>query len=123
MASFTHKAARLAFSKALDVMLDRVYKDREKGLTDALNVIEKFAPDTFSKETYAMFRKFLTDPNEKWNQYLNKLIDELDPNVLKMTLLNLVFEAMINGTKTIRANREKYGCNIPWLILMDPTSA
>ena len=35
MASFTHKAARLAFSKALDVLLDRVYKDREKGLTEA----------------------------------------------------------------------------------------
>ena len=123
MASFTHKAARLAFSKAVDVLLSWVFKDREKGLNDALNVIEKFAGDTFQPKTYDLFRKILTDPNEKWNQYLNRLIDELDPNVLKTTLVNFVFEAMINGTKTIRANREKYQCNIPWLILMDPTSA
>lgn len=123
MASFTHKAARLAFSKAVDVLLSRVYKDREKGFTEALNVVEKFAGDTFTPQTYDLFRRILTDPNEKWNQYLNRLIDELDPNVLKTTLVNLVFEAMINGTKTIRANREKYQCNIPWLILLDPTSA
>ncbi len=27
------------------------------------------------------------------------------------------------GTKTVRANREKYNCNIPFTILFDPTSA
>ena len=40
-----------------------------------------------------------------------------------MMLLNLGYEAFFRGTKTIRANREKYGCNIPWLILFDPTDA
>ena len=38
-------------------------------------------------------------------------------------VLNLGFEAFLNGTKTIRKMREKYDCNVPWLILMDPTSA
>ena len=33
------------------------------------------------------------------------------------------YEAAFRGTKIIRENREKYGCNIPWLILFDPTSA
>ena len=43
--------------------------------------------------------------------------------MLKTIALNLGFEAFVYGTKTIRKNREKYGCNVPWLILMDPTSA
>ena len=123
MADFTHKMARLAFSKAIDVMLHRIYKDREKGMLQLVDIVEKYVGNMFSEESYARVRAMMTDPNEKWNQYLNRLIDELDPHVLKMTLLNLGFEAMFHGTKTIRANREKYDCNIPWLILMDPTSA
>lgn len=33
------------------------------------------------------------------------------------------FQAAFYGTKTIRKMREVHDCNIPWLILMDPTSA
>ena len=33
------------------------------------------------------------------------------------------YEAFLRGTKATRKNREKYDCNIPWLILLDPTSA
>ena len=50
-------------------------------------------------------------------------MDELDPNVIKTTILNFGFEAMLHGTKTIRKMRTVHNCNIPWLILMDPTSA
>ena len=37
--------------------------------------------------------------------------------------MNLGFEAFYNGTKTIREMRKIHNCNIPWIILMDPTSA
>ena len=123
MADFSHKMARIAFSKAIDVMLNRIYRDRQKGMLQLVDVVEKYVGNMFSEESYARIRSMMTDPNEKWNQYVCRLIDELDPNVLKMTLLNLEFEAMFHGTKTIRQNREKFDCNIPWLILMDPTSA
>ena len=33
------------------------------------------------------------------------------------------FEAGLTGFKKVKENREKYGCNVPWVILMDPTSA
>lgn len=55
--------------------------------------------------------------------YLNRLLEEVDPNVLRMAGLNLGFEAAFCGSKVIRKKRRKHQCNIPWLILMDPTSA
>lgn len=59
-----------------------------------------------------------------WQLHLvNHFLDGLHPNVAKTTVLNLGFEAFLKGTKTIRKNREIHGCNIPWLILFDPTSA
>ncbi|MEI3266824.1 MAG: hypothetical protein V8R85_06820 [Frisingicoccus sp.] len=41
----------------------------------------------------------------------------------KTAIMNLGFEAFIRVMKMIRKNREIYNCNIPWLILFDPTSA
>ena len=66
---------------------------------------------------------FLQDPDSKWMRYLNRALDEIEPHVLKQTALNLGFEAAFHGTKMIRSMREVHQCNIPWLILMDPTSA
>ena len=68
-------------------------------------------------------RTMLQNPDNKWVQYVNRGLDELDPQVIKMTALNLGFQAAFVGTKQIRMNREKYNCNIPWTMLMDPTSA
>ena len=35
----------------------------------------------------------------------------------------MVYQAMFKGTNKVRKSREKYNCNVPWLILFDPTSA
>ena len=72
---------------------------------------------------YDSARKMICDKDCTLNKYMHRLINEIDPHVLKTIALNLGFEAFVYGTKTIRKNREKYGCNVPWLILMDPTSA
>ena len=61
--------------------------------------------------------------DSKWMRYVNRLLDETDPHVAKMTALNLGYQAAFVGTKAIRKMREVHNCNIPWLILMDPTSA
>lgn len=42
---------------------------------------------------------------------------------MKMTALNLGFEAFFYGTKRINQMRKIHNCNIPWLLLVDPTSA
>ncbi len=119
----THSAARLAFSAAIDLVLKGVQKDREKGINRILDLTERFAGDVFTKEQIEAVRQYLSDPTNKWTQYLHRLLEEVDPHVLKMSALNMGFEAFFYGTKTIRKNREIYHCNIPWLILFDPTSA
>ena len=79
--------------------------------------------NNFADETYVNVRKTINDPDSKWMAYVNKLLDELHPNVIKMTALNLGYEAAFCGTKKIRKMREVHQCNIPWVILIDPTSA
>ena len=125
MAGLKFQAQRAAFSVAADAVLKYVNKndDRTKALLKVVDLTESFAKDRFKPESYEAARKMIQDPENKWMQYLNRLFDEVSPNVLKTTALNLGFDAMLYGTKVMHEAREKYQCNVPWLILMDPTSA
>ena len=42
---------------------------------------------------------------------------------MKTLLINFFINANLEGWKKLDESREKYGCNIPWAILLDPTSA
>ena len=114
----SHSAARLTYSAAIDSALKYIGKDREKNLIKLVDLTEKFMGGNFSQNTYDAIRKIICGKDSKWMRYTNKLLDELSPNVVKMTALNLGYEAAFNGTKTIRKMRELHKCNIPWLILM-----
>lgn len=121
--SLSHKMERKAAEVIIDNFIKNYKKDNEKALLSLVDYVEKFYGDSYPKETYDSFRTKLKNPEYKWRKFLDKLVDEIDPHVLKTILLNLVYESFFRGTKTIRANRVKYNCNIPWLILFDPTSA
>ena len=83
----------------------------------------QFWGDGLPEESYDKARAALSDPDNKWVRYIDRVLDETDPHVARVTALNLGFEAFLRGTRSIRKNRELYQCNIPWLILFDPTSA
>ena len=119
----SHKAQRAAASVIIDKVLAMVDKDREKGFLELVDWAEQFWGNGFSKEDYDKVRAAIKDPDNRWIKFINRVLDETDPHVAKMAALNLGFEAFFRGTKTIRKNREIYHCNIPWLILFDPTSA
>ncbi len=124
MGSLTHKAARTAAGIGIDQALKKVTRgDREAELLKLIDLAEKYTSGTNLSIDFTSYRNMLRDNGSALSQYLNRALEEIDPNVLKTTLLNFGFEAMLNGTMTIRKMREVHQCNIPWLILIDPTSA
>lgn len=124
LAELSHKTQRAAASVIIDHVLSNAKKDREKAFLDIVDFAEKFWGDGMPKENYDKVREAIRHPEgNKWIRFINRVLDETDPHVAKMAALNLGFEAFFRGTKEIRKNRKKYDCNIPWLILFDPTSA
>ena len=121
--SLTHKMQRAALGKTVDLVLSHAEKDPAKTVGQIVDLSKQFYGNSFSEETYTHAKQTLTDPNSKWSKLINCMLNQLDPNVARTTALNLGYEAFFRGTKTIRENRVKYQCNIPWLILFDPTSA
>ncbi|MGI6107225.1 MAG: radical SAM protein [Lachnospiraceae bacterium] len=120
-----HSAERAAVGAMLDGLLNHLNKvdDRIPTYLKIVDLAQKFIGNDENKAKFESVRKKISDPNYRWTKFLDRVIQETNPHVAKMTLLNLGYEAFLRGTKMIRANREKYGCNIPWLILFDPTDA
>lgn len=118
-----HTVGRKAFEVAFDAVYKYVNKDREKNMLKLLNLAHKATGNSFPEFFWDNATKMLSDPEAKWTKVIYNAFANLNPNVVKMHVLNLAYEAGLTGFKEVLANREKYNCNIPWIILMDPTSA
>lgn len=122
--SLAHITERKAFGMALSSLID---KGRKGNFSDeALSLIdriEKILGNSWESSSYEMLRDIAKSPDSKWARYANRIVREVDPNILKTFLLNAAYEGGFRGFKTSEAMKEKYGCNIPWIILMDPTTA
>jgi len=107
---------KAAFSTAVNY----ISGDPEKNLPKLLGLMESLGWD---EEQTAMFRKVLDDKDNVWHKYVMGLWDDIDNDVLKVIFQNFGLNATLFGGEKQRKLEQKYGCNIPWAILLDPTSA
>ena len=124
-ADFKDNTMRAVVSKTIDGVLKYVNKhdDRTEALLKLTDLSEKLMGDKFEKKVFDGARNLIHNPDAKWMKYTNKVLDEIDPHVAKMHALNLGYQAGFYGySKTCEFEKE-HGYRIPWIILMDPTSA
>ena len=106
----------------LDRAIDMAYKDPDKNLMKIMDWADKFAGDDFVGARRAI-RKELEDKNSPYQKYITHIINDINPDVAKTLLGNFFLNACLAGWKREDELRNKLDCNIPWAILMDPTSA
>ena len=70
-----------------------------------------------------VFRRVIEDKDNNWYKLILSLWDDIDPGVRKTVFMNFILNANMKGGPLQEENRKKYDCNVPWAILMDPTSA
>ena len=104
----------------LSTAMDYISGDPEKNLPKLLSLIESLGWD---KNQTELFHKVLDNPEGNWYQFIMSLWRDIDNDVLKTAFRNFALNATLFGGKEQEQNAEKYGCNIPWAILLDPTSA
>ena len=114
------KASAYAF--AVKQAINYARRDPDKNLIKVLNLVEKADVKKANQVTYNNLRKSLKDPNNNWTRFIKNILFNTDPKVLDKfvpVLLNIALNSFAVRTENI----EKYKCNIPWAILMDPTAA
>lgn len=107
-------------SAALSAAMNYISGDPRKNLPKLLDIVENMG---WRKNQVELLHRIVNDPENVWYKYLISLWYDVDNDILKTIFTNLGLNAMLFGFEEQQENVEKYGCNIPVAILLDPTSA
>lgn len=107
-------------AKQVLTYLDR---DPEKNLPKLLDWIEEHDKNGNILNQIHSIREALSDPENNWNRLVKSLWTDIDDGVRQRLFENFVINENMIGTTRQLESQKRYDCNVPWAILMDPTSA
>ena len=117
--SFSDSLKRLSLSAAY-TYLD---KDPDNNIPKLLSWVDKLDTNNQWKSQRVAFHNVIDHPDNNWYRLIRSFWTDCDDGVRKTIFENFFLNANIKGCAIADKVREKEGCNIPWAILLDPTSA
>lgn len=121
MASRTLKQHLQAFG--VNRALDYIKEDPETSLPKLIDWFDKIDKNDVMLGQRKAVREVIEDKDNNWHRYMMSLWDDIDTEVRQTFLKNFVVNASLIATQQLNESRAKHDCNVPWAILMDPTSA
>lgn len=106
----------------IEQAINYLSKDPEKNLPRLMEWTDRFAGDSFTRQR-AVIRAAVNEPDNCYHQLIVHILKDIDTEVLKTTFINFFLNANLVGWSKQEEYRSKYHCNVPWAILLDPTSA
>lgn len=108
----------------INTALGYINNDPQKNLPRLMSFINTVMKgDTSFPGPRAAFTKVVNDPDNNMNLLLQNIFDDIDLDIIKTAFTNFIVNANIIGWEKQQDVRKEYGCNVPWTILLDPTSA
>lgn len=108
---------------ALRNLYDYFDKDPVKNIPKLLDKIDGFLPAGVTSAQRELIKNIASDPKNNWYRLVMSLWDDIEDGVRRTAFENFVINAVLKWNSTHNALMKQYGCNIPWAILFDPTSA
>jgi len=116
--SFSNTLKKVGMEQAVNYL----YRDPEANLRKLMDWADKFSGGEFLPQRTAI-REAIENPANPYHAFIRHIIAEIDPRVMKTLVANFFINANLIGWPKQEEARRKYGCNIPWAVLLDPTSA
>ena len=113
------RAQIFAIRKALEYM----DQDPAANIPKLVDWMDAFDVRGTLKKEIETVRGIVCDPDSNWYKLILSLWQDIDPGVRNTLFENFIINASLLGYQKQCENKEKYNCNVPWAILMDPTSA
>lgn len=110
-------------SYGLKKAIDYLDKDPDTNIPKIVDWIDKFDMGGQIKPQLQAVREAIEEPDNNWYQLIRSLWTDIDDGVRKTLFENFVVNAAIIGQQRQHKAQEANGCNVPFAILMDPTSA
>jgi len=113
-----------AIIKATEVALSYLDKDPETNIPKLMEWWKRIDRSETSASKQKLIQEIVDNPEgNNWYQLVMSLWDDVDTEVRKTLFKNFVINAFLVWQRVKQESIEEHDCNIPWAILMDPTSA
>ena len=119
MSSIKGKVQMSMIKQALKYM----EKDPDKNLPKLIDWADKIDKTGEFEKYRKYFRRWIENKDGNWYKFMKSLWTDIDDSVRMNFFESFMINACYTGISRQRENRIKYNCNIPWAILMDPTTA
>jgi len=106
---------------AINKALNYIEGNPEENIPKLMALVDRYTPDGWYEGQRDAIRKVIEEKNN-WYDLILKIY-ELDPGVRKAFFQNFLFNSALKGSAIQNEVKEREGCNVPWAILLDPTSA
>jgi len=116
--SATDAMKKAAITKLMNYLL----ADPEKNINKIMDTLEPLLPKSLFPSQRESIRNAIEQKNN-WYQLIMKIMTDINPEVRDDLLKTFVIDANLLAWGQQEKSRKKYDCNIPWAILLDPTSA
>ena len=108
---------------ALRESLRYVRRNPEQNFARLIALIRPFARLPWHREIIQQAGEMWADPQNNWRRFTERALQQLAPNVAEKIVMNFFLNACLSGVATARTVEKEHDCNVPWAILMDPTSS
>ena len=92
-------------------------------LPKMLKAVDAVLPRDYLVEQRALFHQVIDNPDNNWMVLLKSLWTDVDDGVRTRLVENFLINASLIGLARQDTAAAAYGCNVPWAMLVDPTSA
>ncbi|CUX22929.1 pyrroloquinoline quinone biosynthesis protein PqqE [Clostridium sp. C105KSO15] len=99
-----------------------IYKAPQKNMLKIMDWADKFSKESFCSQR-KIIRQVITDPDHPYYSYIRRILIDVDQHAARTLAANFFINAALLGWPIEEKLRQRYNCNIPWAILLDPTSA
>lgn len=110
-------------NSALDLLFYYLSSDPVNKLPAIISIAEKLDRGHMHETQIQELRRLLSDKQGVWYRFVNDLFRDVNMQSLKKLAECFMFNASLDGEALAREAEAIYDCNIPWAILLDPTSA
>ena len=107
----------------VDQALNYLDKDPHENLPKLLNMVEKFDLNHALSKQIKNVREGLYGENDNWRKLVDSIYQDVDSEIIKTLFKNAVLNSVVLSRSLKEEVKSKYDCNVPWAILLDPTSA
>ena len=104
-------------------VLRYIDKNPDNNIPKLLSWMERHDKNGQLNHTIQTIRKGIEDKNSNWSKLIRSLWTDVDDGVRRKLFENFAINASLIGSpRQIQIGKEN-DCNVPWAVLMDPTSA